>query len=378
MSRILLSPPSLSGEEARFLAEALASNWIAPVGPDVDAFEREVAAAAGVPHSVAVSSGTAALHLALRLLGVGPGDEVLCSTFTFIASAGPIVYQGARPVFVDCDRSWTIDAGLVEEELERSARAGTLPKAVVVADVYGQAADYGRLEPACRRFGVPLVEDAAESLGGSCGGRPAGSFGQLGALSFNGNKVITTSGGGMLLSHDAEVAARARYLATQAREPVAHYEHATVGYNYRLSNILAALGRGQLLTLPERVAARRRNFALYREMLGDLPGIAFMPEAPWGVSSRWLTCMEVDPARFGAGREEVERALHREEIECRPVWKPLHLQPAFRGTRVVGGETSSGLFGRSVCLPSGSNLSDEQRARVVAAVRGAFRGSGKS
>lgn len=374
MTRIHLSPPSLSGDEARFLAEALASNWIAPVGPDIDAFEREIAAAVGVPHAVAVSSGTAALHLALRLLGVGPGDEVLCSTFTFIASAGPIVYQGARPVFVDCDRSWTLDPGLVEDELTRSARAGRLPKALVVADVYGQTADYGALEPVCDRFGVPLVEDAAEALGAASSGRPAGSFGRIGALSFNGNKMITTSGGGMLLAHDAELAKRARFLSTQAREPAPHYEHATVGYNYRLSNVLAALGRGQLLTLADRVAARRRNFDLYREALADLPGIGFMPEAPWGVSSRWLTCLEVDPLRFGATREDVERALLREEIEGRPVWKPLHLQPVFRGTRALGGAVSSALFERGICLPSGSGLSDEQRARVVAAVRGACRG----
>ena len=374
MTRLYLSPPHLTGDEARLVADALASNWVAPVGPHVDAFEREIATVTGVPHAAAVSSGTAALHLAMRLLGVGPDDEVLCASFTFIASANPIVYERARPVFVDCDASWTIDPGLVEDELVRAARRGRLPRAVIAVDLYGQTANYLELEAICERYGVALVADAAESLGASCGGRPAGAFGKLAAISFNGNKVITTSAGGMLLSHDGELIARARFLSTQAREPAAHYEHNTVAYNYRLSNVLAAIGRGQLRTLGERVAARRSTFEAYRRELGDLPGVGFMAEAPWGISSRWLTCLEIEAQQFGATRDEVERLLLARDIECRPVWKPMHLQPVFRGARVLGGEVCAGLFARGLCLPSGSGLTVDDRERVVTAVREACRG----
>lgn len=374
MRRLYLSPPYLSGDEARFVADAFASNWIAPLGPHVDAFEQEVARVSGVAHAAALASGTAALHVALRLLDVGPGDEVLCATATFIGSANPIVYLGARPVFVDVDSSWTIDPGLVAAELARASSAGRLPKAVIAVDLYGQTANYPVLEPLCARYGVPLVDDAAEALGARCGGRPAGSFGRMGVLSFNGNKVVTTSGGGMLLSDDEDLVRRARFLATQAREPVAHYEHASVGYNYRMSNVLAALGRGQLQTLGDRLLARRRNFDFYRRELGDLPGLTFMPEAAWGTSSRWLTCLLIDPEAFGAGRADVERELGRQDIECRPVWKPMHLQPVFRDARALGGEVAARLFERGVCLPSGSDLDDADRRRVVAAVRAVRRG----
>lgn len=374
MRRLYLSPPYLTGDEQRFVADAFASNWIAPLGPHVDAFEEEVARVTGVAHAAAVSSGTAAVHLALRLLGVGPGDDVLCATLTFIGSANPILYQGARPVFVDVDESWTLDPGLVEAELDRAARAGRLPKAVIAVDLYGQPANYPVLEPLCARYGVPIVDDAAEALGALCAGRPAGSFGRVGVLSFNGNKVVTTSGGGMLLSNDQDLVRRARFLATQARDPVSHYEHGTVGYNYRMSNVLAALGRGQLKTLDERILARRGNFDFYRRELGDVPGLSFMPEAAWATSSRWLTCLVIEPRSFGAGREHVELELERQGIECRPVWKPMHLQPVFRGAPAVGGGVAERLFERGVCLPSGSDLSDADRQRVVAAVRGAYRG----
>lgn len=370
MTRIYLSPPHLTGRERELLAEALDSNWIAPLGPQVDAFEAELAAACGVGHAAALSSGTAALHLALLLAGVEPGDEVWCSDLTFVASANAVVYCGARPVFVDADRAtWTLDPDLVAEELRRASREGRLPKALIAVDLYGQCCDYDRLVAACGEHGVTLIEDAAEALGASYRGRPAGSLGRCAVLSFNGNKIITTSGGGALVCDDPALAARARFLAAQAREPAPHYEHEELGYNYRLSNLLAAVGRGQLATLGERVAARRHNFAAYRERLGDLPGISFMPEAGYGEGNRWLTCLLVDPQAFGADREAVRGALEAEEVEARPVWKPMHLQPLYAGARVLGGAVSEALFERGLCLPSGSSLTEGELDRVAGIVR---------
>jgi dTDP-4-amino-4,6-dideoxygalactose transaminase len=375
--RLYLSPPHLSGEEQGFVADAFASNWIAPLGPHVDAFEKEMTEYVGVGHAAALSSGTAALHLAMRLLGVGAGDEVLCSSFTFVASVNPIVYEGGRPVLVDCDAAtWTMDPNLLEDELRRLDAAGRRPKAVVAVDLYGQCADYDAIGALCERYGVPLVEDAAEALGSAYRGKHAGRFGRLGVLSFAGNKIITTSGGGMLLSDEEPLVRKARFLATQARETAAHYEHREIGFNYRMSNVLAAIGRGQLRVLTDRVAARRRNFRLYVEALGDLPGVSFMPEAPYGTSNRWLTCVLIDPKFFGATREDVRLALERENIESRPLWKPMHMQPVFAGCRSVGGSMSAGLFADGLCLPSGSGLTDEDHARVVAHVRNAA-GSGR-
>ncbi len=367
--RVYLSPPHLTGHEKPLVDDAFASNWVAPLGPHVDAFEREVCQATGVAHAAALSSGTAAIHLAMRLLGVGSGDEVLCSSFTFSASANPIVYEGGKPVFVDCDASWTIDPNLVEDELRATAASGRRPKALIAVDLYGQTCDYGAIEGLCEKFGVPLVEDAAEALGATCSGRGAGSFGQMSILSFNGNKIITTSGGGMLLSNDGELIRKARFLATQARDPAPHYQHSEIGFNYRMSNVLAALGRGQLQTLGERVAARRANFAAYREALGDLPGVSFMPEAPWGVANRWLTCITINPEQFGATREDVRLALEARDIEARPVWKPMHLQPVFKQCRVIGGAVSEKIFETGLCLPSGSSLTAPERSRVIDVVR---------
>lgn len=364
-SRIYLSPPHLTGHEKPLVDDAFASNWIAPLGPHVDALEKEICEVVGADYAVALSSGTAALHLSMRLLGVGPGDEVLCSSFTFSASANPIVYEGGSPVFIDSDASWTIDPNLVEDELRTAAAAGRRPKALVAVDLYGQTCDYRALEALCEKYGVPLVEDAAEALGATCGGKAAGSFGRASILSFNGNKIITTSGGGMLLSNDRELIREARFLATQARDAAPHYQHSQIGFNYRMSNILAALGRGQLATIGERVAARRANFEGYRAALGDLPGVCFMPEAPWGTSNRWLTCITIDPAEFGATREDVRLALEVESIEARPVWKPMHLQPVFAGCRALGGAVSEGVFANGLCLPSGSSLSEADRQRVV-------------
>jgi len=360
----------MGGAELDLLHDAFESNWIAPLGPHVDAFERELAEVVAVPHAVALSSGTAALHLAMLVLGIGPGDEVLCSDLTFAASANPIAYVGARPAFIDADETtWQLSPELLREELAACAGRSRLPRALVAVDLYGQCADYGAIVPICEEYGVAVVEDAAEALGATCDGRPAGSFGRLTVFSFNGNKVITTSGGGMLMSRERDLIERARFLATQARDPAHHYEHSVTGYNYRLSNLLAAVGRGQLRVLHERVAARRRNFDLYRAGLHDLPGLAFMPEAPYGRSSRWLTCLTIDPLGFGATREDVREALERENIEARPVWKPMHLQPLYAECRVRGGGVGRRLFEQGLCLPSGSSLRDEDRRRVIEVVR---------
>ena len=369
MARIYLSPPHVTGREAELVAEAIASNWIAPLGPQVDAFEGELAGVAGVEHALALSSGTAALHLALVVLGIGPGDEVACSGFTFAATANPITYTGATPFFVDADEAtWTIDPDLLDRALEERRDAGASVRAVVAVDLYGQCCDYDALRDVCGRHGVVLVQDAAESLGATYRGAPAGGQGALAAFSFNGNKIITTSGGGMLLSANGAWIGHARKLSTQAREPVAHYEHTEIGFNYRMSNLLAALGRAQLESLPERVAVRRRIRDRYRELLDGVSGITFMPEAPYGTTNAWLTCIVVDPGAFGADREAIRLALEAEDIEARPLWKPMQLQPVFASHRSFGGDVSARLFERGLCLPSGSSLTDADQDRVVATV----------
>jgi pyridoxal phosphate-dependent aminotransferase EpsN len=350
--------------------EAFDSNWIAPLGPHVDAFEREFCAATGACHDVALSSGTADLHLALLLTGVGPGDEVLVSDLTFCASVNPILYLGGRPTFIDCQPgSWNMDPDLLLETLVRRACERRLPKAVVLVHLYGQSADVDPILAACNRYSIPLIEDAAEALGATYKGRAPGTMGCMGVFSFNGNKIITTSGGGMLVSDDAALITHARKLATQAREPAPHYEHAEIGYNYRLSNVCAAIGRGQLPALADRVSARRHNFDYYVQALSDLAGLSFMPEAPWGICTRWLTCVTIDPAQFGADRETLRLALERENIEARPVWKPMHLQPAYARYDHVGGDISADLFEHGLCLPSGSNLAESDLERVVAIIR---------
>jgi pyridoxal phosphate-dependent aminotransferase EpsN len=357
-------------DERALLLDAFDSNWIAPLGPHVDAFEREFCETVGVPHAAALSSGTGALQLALLLLGVGPGDEVLVSSLTFAASANVVAYLGATPVFIDSNReTWNMDPGLLEEELAVCARRGKLPKAIIVVDLYGQCADYDPILEACARYGVPVVEDAAEALGAYYKGKPAGSFGAAAAFSFNGNKIITTSGGGMFVSSDRSLVERARHLATQARDPVPHYEHSEIGYNFRMSNLLAAVGRGQLRVLRERVARKRNIFHFYRHALGGLPGISFMPIAGDGEPNYWLTCILVDPARFGATGEEIRLALEVENIESRPLWKPMHLQPVFKNCRVWGGSVSEGIFRDGLCLPSGTGLADHDLERIVGIIR---------
>ncbi|MEZ0308003.1 MAG: aminotransferase class I/II-fold pyridoxal phosphate-dependent enzyme [Ramlibacter sp.] len=374
--RIWLSSPHLGEEETAFVEDAFRTNWIAPLGPHVDGFERELAAHVGMGHAAAVSSGTAAIHLALLLLGVKPGDTVFCSSLTFVGSCNPIMYCSARPVFIDSDpETWNMSPAALERALEWAQREGRLPRCVIVVNLYGQSADIDALLPICERYGVPMLEDAAESLGALYKGRASGSFGRIGIYSFNGNKIITTSGGGMLVADDPAVVERARKLATQAREPAAHYEHTEVGFNYRMSNVLAGIGRGQLRVLEQRVAQRRQVFDTYRTELADQAQVQWMPEPEGYRSTRWLTCFTLPGRDAALRRDLVLRALERHSIEARPVWKPMHLQPLFRGAPYfahASGDVSGGLFEAGICLPSGSNLTPEQQARVIEQLRRAL------
>lgn len=363
---ILLSTPHIGEQELKFVQEAFDTNWVAPVGPHIDAFEQEFSQVVGTKYSAALSSGTAALHLALKLAGVTAGDEVFCSTFTFIASVSPITYLGAKPVFIDSDRtSWNMDPNLLATTLAQKDRIGKLPKAVVLVHLYGQSADIEPILQVCDRYGIPLIEDAAEALGATYKNTSPGTWGRAGIFSFNGNKIITTSGGGMLVSGDRELISQAKFLATQARDPQPHYEHTKIGFNYRLSNISAGIGRGQLTVLKERVAARRRNFDFYQQTLGDLPGIEFMPEADFGTSTRWLSCLTFDPDVGAIDREQVRLKLLEEQIESRPVWKPMHLQPVFSNCECANNGVAEDLFQQGLCLPSGSNLTEEELQRVT-------------
>lgn len=370
--RIWLSSPHLGDEETAFVEEAFRTNWIAPLGPHVDGFEREVAEYAGVAHAAALSSGTAAIHLGLLLLGVQPGDTVFCSALTFVGSCNPILYCGARPVFIDSEpQSWNMSPAALERALEWARRENRMPRCVVIVNLYGQSADLDALLPICERFGVPVLEDAAESMGASYKGRASGSFGALGVYSFNGNKIITTSGGGMLVSNDERIVARARKLSTQAREPASHYEHREVGYNYRMSNVLAGIGRGQLRVLQQRVQRRRLVFQVYRDAFADYEFLQWMPEPDGCYSTRWLSCLAFTgaPAEAQRLRDLVLRGLDLHSIEARPVWKPMHMQPLYHGAPYFshrpGVDVSAGLFHAGLCLPSGSNMSDEQLGRVV-------------
>ena len=374
---IYLSPPHMGERERALLLDAFDSNWIAPLGPHVNAFEQELAACVGVAHAAALSSGTAALHLGLILLGVQPGDEVIVPTLTFSATANAVRYCGAQPVFVDCTaQAWTLDPDLLREELQACARRGKLPRAVITVDLYGQCADFDAVQAVCADYGIPILEDAAEALGARYKNRSAGSLGELAVFSFNGNKIITTSGGGMLVSQRGDWIEQARYLASQARDAAPHYQHSQVGYNYRLSNLLAAVGRGQLQQLPERVALRQRNRAFYQAALAGVPGIRWMPQPAYTAGNAWLTCCILEPAIFGCHREAVRLHLQRLHIEARPLWKPLHLQPVFSACRVRGGQVAAGLFEHGLCLPSGSSLSLNDLQQVVAGMQAARQGAG--
>lgn len=360
----------MSGEEITRVQQAFADNWIAPTGPYLAEFERQFCEYTGAKHAVALSSGTAAIHLALLTIGIQPGDEVFVSTLTFAGSVFPILYTGAKPVFIDSEPdSWNMDPALLEDALKRRAEDGRLPRAVIPVHLYGQSADMDAIMSICNRYGVTVIEDAAESLGARYQDRHPGTFGKLGAFSFNGNKIITTSGGGMLVSDDQSLVDHARKLSSQARESVVHYEHVEIGYNYRMSNILAAIGCGQLSVIEDRVRRRREIYDYYKAHLADVPGLTFVDEMPYGRHNRWLTVMLVDPQAFGSDREQIRLKLEVHNIESRPVWKPMHLQPVFQGFETIGGAVAESLFERGLCLPSGTAMSDEQLDRVVGIIR---------
>ena len=372
-NRIFLSAPHMGSRELDFVREAFASNYIAPLGPQVDAFEAEFARKVGAKYATALSSGTAALHLVLRYAGVTDGDEVICSSFTFVASANAIRYQNAQPVFIDSTfASWNMDVELLQKELHLRAESGRLPKALMLVHLYGQPADIDPILKLCEQYNIFLVEDAAESLGATYKGKMPGTFGKAGIFSFNGNKIITTSGGGMVVSDDWNLIEKVKFWATQARDQEIYYQHSELGFNYRMSNVLAAIGRGQLQVLEERVVRKREIFARYREALGNLPGVEFMPEPDYGRATRWLTCLTIDPEVAGIDRNAVIKELEKHNIESRPTWKPMHLQPLYQGCRVVGGKVSEELFAKGLCLPSGTGMSDDDLERVIEVVRKLF------
>jgi pyridoxal phosphate-dependent aminotransferase EpsN len=369
MNRILLSVPHMGGLEQGFVAEAFASNWMSTVGPNVTAFEQEFGARLGVT-AVALTSGTAAIHLGLRALGVRPGDTVFCSSLTFVASVNPIRYLGADPVFIDSERAtWNMDPVLLGAALASAATRNRLPKAVVVVHVFGQCADMDPILETCAHYGVPVLEDAAEALGATYKGLPAGTLGDVAAFSFNGNKIITTTGGGMLVSRRRlGVIEKGRFWAAQARDPGIAYEHSEMGYNYRLSNVLAGIGRGQLRVLDLRVQQRRAIAFRYRDAFADVPGMTFMPQSPYGCHTNWLSCFLIAEDRFGRSRNELMARLDSAGIESRPIWKPMHMQPLYARAERYGGSVAEDLFRRGICLPSSSSLTLEEQRHVIGQV----------
>jgi len=368
--RMFLSPPHMSGEEQRLVRDAFASNYIAPLGPMVDAFEKAFVELTGFKYALALSSGTAAMHLALRELGVGSGDRVIASTLTFIGSVSPVTFLGATPVFIDADRtSWCMDPNLLEDELKSCARHGQLPKAVVPTDLYGNCCNLPVILDLCRKYDVPVICDSAEAVGASFRDkgktRHAGFGAKAAVYSFNGNKIITTGGGGMLCSDDERLISHARKLSTQARDHAPHYEHSEIGYNYRLSNVLAAIGLGQLKSLSSKVNKRRRIYEWYREGIDGVHGIQFIPEPDYCRSNRWLTVILIDDRDSEVRTERFRERLESQNIEARPVWKPMHMQPVFQGCRVRGGSVSEDLFSRGLCLPSGTGMTRSDVDRVA-------------
>ena len=366
--KIWLSSPHQSGREMKYINEAFATNWIAPLGPNVDNFEKELAKYLSVNGGAALSSGTAAIHLALIILGIKPGDEVICSTFTFAASANPIIYLGASPVFVDSEpETWNMDPELLIETIEDRIRLGEKPKAIILVHLYGMPAKLDEIIAISAKYEIPLIEDAAEAIGSEYNGKKCGSFGTISILSFNGNKIITTSGGGALMSDNLAYVETARFLSTQAADKAVHYQHSKIGYNYRLSNILAGIGRGQLEVLDSRVTKRREIFSTYYNSLSDIDGITFHMEPDNKFySNRWLTTILIDPIKTGGiDREDIRLALEKENIEARPLWKPLHIQPVFLSYTVYNRSVSENLFLNGLCLPSGSNLSDGDLSRII-------------
>lgn len=367
-TKIWLSSPHMGGAEEQFVAEAFATNWIAPLGPNVNGFEQDLSTfLGGASHVAALSSGTAAIHLGLILLGVGAGDEVICQSFTFSATANPIVYQGATPIFVDSEPdTWNMSPVLLEEAIKDRLRKGKKPKAIIPVHLYGMPAKMNEILEVANRYEIPVLEDAAEALGSSIDGRMCGTMGQISALSFNGNKIITTSGGGALVSADAGIAQKARFLATQARDEAPHYQHSHIGYNYRMSNLCAGVGRGQMQVLNDRIATRRAIFGRYASLLSGRAGISVCHEPEGYFSNRWLTTLLINPTEAGVTREDLRLALDKENIESRPLWKPMHLQPVFEQYPYYGDGVSDKLFENGLCLPSGSNLTEEELQRVFA------------
>ncbi len=378
-SKIYLSSPHMGGNELEFIHQAFESNWVAPLGPNVDGFEEDLEKYLGIEHAAALSSGTAAIHLALILSGVGYGDEVICQSFTFSATANPIVYQGATPIFIDSEPlTWNMSPEFLREAIEDRLKKGKKPKAIIPVHLYGMPAQIKEIMEIANTYEIPIVEDAAEALGSSIQGKKCGTFGKLGILSFNGNKIITTSGGGALVSDDESLINKARFLATQARDPAPHYQHSHIGYNYRMSNIVAGIGRGQMQVLGKRIEARRANFEKYKNYFEqiNLRGykVYLLPEPEGCYSNRWLTTIIIDPSENGGTtREDIRLALQKENIESRPLWKPMHLQPVFSGAPYYGSDVSERLFEQGLCLPSGSNLSDEEWERIFSALQFVFR-----
>jgi pyridoxal phosphate-dependent aminotransferase EpsN len=363
MNRILLSIPHMGGSEESYIHEAFESNWLSTVGPNLTAFEQEFEARVGLP-GVALGTGTAAIHLGLRLLDVGPGDEVFCPTLTFVASCNPVRYLGAEPVFLDSEyTSWSLDPNILEDALRHRAQRNRLPRALVVVHLYGQCADMDPILALCQSYEIPVLEDAAEALGAKYHDRPAGTFGDVGTFSFNGNKIITTTGGGMLVSRNAAWIEKARFWSQQARDPGIAYEHSELGYNYRMSNVLAGIGRGQLEVLDLRVEQRRAIAFRYQDAFADLPGITLMPQASYGLHTNWLSCFLIDEDEFGCSRDALIQALNSAHVESRPVWKPMHLQPLYSGCECYGGEVAADLFRRGICLPSAQCEGRPARAR---------------
>ena len=373
--RIHLSVPHMGGKELDRVRQAFESNWLSSVGPQLDEFERRTKERLGRP-CVALASGTAAIHLGLRLLGVGPGDEVICPTLTFAASVNPVVYLGAEPVFVDSETtSWNMDPGSLEEALTARHAAGARVRAVIVVHLFGQTANIAAIRAVCDRWGVPILEDAAEALGADFQGTPAGSLGDIGVISFNGNKIITTTGGGMLVAEDPEAVAKARFWSTQARDPGVAYSHTELGYNYRMSNVLAAIGVEQLAVLDERVSQRRAVAERYRHAFAErgLDGIELMPDAGWGLHTRWLSTFTVNPQVLGRGSDDLLEALAAANIDARPVWKPMHIQPLYEGRLHFGGQVAEDLFTHGICLPSSSSLTEQEQLRVIDTIAGCVR-----
>lgn len=370
-NKIWLSSPHMGTQEKVFVEDAFETNWIAPLGANVDGFESDITAYTGVAHAAVLSSGTAAIHLALIILGIGKGDIVLCQSFTFSASANPIVYQGAIPVFIDSEKdTWNMDPEVLEEAIKYYLSIGKKPKAIIPVHLYGMPAKLAAIKNLAQQYEIPIIEDAAEAFGSTYKQKPCGSFGDLSVLSFNGNKIITTSSGGALLSENKEWIEKARFLSTQARDSAPHYQHSHIGYNYRMSNVLAGIGRGQMLVLNQRVHERRANHHFYKESLESIPGISFQAEPNNCLSNRWLTCILVDPKKTnGISREDIRLHLEKENIESRPLWKPMHLQPIFADAPYFGTNVSEKLFEQGICLPSGSNLSEEQLMRVVTEIK---------